>query len=324
MSPDVLIVGGGVIGLSAALACADAGARVSVLSGDAPPASLAAGGMLCPSFEAAHEGGRALARLGLESLALWDGFAERVSDGAPRTLDYRRSGVLGVGYPPGFLRGEPVAAPACVEAGNAVLVPREGQVDPRRLLGRLDAALTERGVGRHAGSVDVLIERNGRVEGARAGGRIVRAGRTILATGATSPAAFGLPPGLTVPIRGRAFATRLPGLPPLPGSGVLRSPSVYVCQKADGTLYVGATEEVRDGDAMLEGLWLEAGWLIPALRAAERLAVYDGVRPGTVDGLPVVEPDRSREGLFLALGHHRNGVLLAPLTAQRAAAWATG
>ena len=318
---DVLVIGGGVIGLSVALACAEAGADVVLLSGDAPPASLAAGGMLCPSFEAAHEGGRALARLGAESLALWDGFADRLTGGDRALIDYRRDGVLGVGYPAGFLQGEAVAPPAFVEATGAVLVPGEGQVDPRRLLTALGTRLAELGVRRRAGVARALIEEDAAVLGAKTDGGGVLAGRTILAVGA-SATGLGLPPGLIVPVRGRAFCATLPGLPAFPGSGVLRAPSVYLCQKADGTLYVGATEELRPAEAVLDGLWLEAGWLVPALRGAARAHVFDGVRPGTPDGLPVIRPDPARAGLFLALGHHRSGVLLAPLTAARAAAWA--
>ena len=318
---DVLILGGGVIGLTVALACADRGARVGVLTGERPPTTLAAGGMLCPSFEAAHEGGRTLAALGGESLALWDDHAARVTDGVPMVIDYRRGGVVGVGYPPGFLKGASLPVPQGVQADAAVLVPEEGQVDPRRLMTALDRRLTEIGVERHAVTATELLREGGRVVGAAAGGARFLAARTILATGAGTGLA---PQGLIEPVRGRAFAARLPDdvVFDLPGADVLRAPAVYVCRKADGVLYVGATEELRPADAVLDGLWHEACWLIPALRRAERLSVFDGMRPGTRSGLPVLRA--AEEGLFLALGHHRNGVLLAPVTAARAAAWALG
>ena len=319
---DVLVIGGGVIGLAAALACADRGARVTVLRGVRPPSALAAAGMLCPSFEAMHEGGRALAAMGAESLALWDGFAARVSGGDPRALDYRRDGALGVGYPPGFLGGAPCDVPGGIEAAGGVLVPNEGQVDPRRLLLALARRLHEAGAAMVEANADGLMREGARVVGALAGGEPTRADRTVLATGAAGQAGGLAPTGLIRPLRGRAFGARLaPGDHlALPGAGVLRAPTTYLCQKADGSIYVGATEETRPADAVLDGLWHEACWLVPALRRAARVAVFDGVRPGTEDGLPVLRAEAP--GLFLALGHHRNGVLLAPLTAARAADWA--
>ena len=316
---DVLVIGGGVTGLAAALACADGGARVVVLRGSRPPAALAAGGMLCPSFEAMHEGGRTLAALGADSLALWDAFAARVSEGDPTALDYRRGGALGVGYPPGLVGGRRCDVPAGIEAEGGVLVPGEGQVDPRRLMTALERCLRTASVRLSEGDAVTLLREGDAVRGAVTTDGTVRAARTVLATGASGGLA---PPGLLRPVRGRAFAARLaPGdRLDLPGAGVLRAPTVYLCEKADGTLYVGATEELRAADAVLDGLWHEACWLVPALARATRTGVFDGMRPGTDDGLPVLR--EGAPGLYLALGQHRNGVLLCPLAARRAAAWA--
>ena len=317
-SLDVLVIGGGVIGASIALACADRGLRTALWGGTAPPASAAAAGMLCPSFEAMHEGGDALVRLGCEALSLWDDFAARIA-GSPKDIDYRRGGALGVGFPPGLLRGVPVPVPRGVEAQGGVMVEGEGQVDPRSVLVALRVRLAEAGVRRIGGNALRLLTEGDRVVGAEGdeGGGAVLANRCVLATGMGGLA----PPGLLRGVRGRAFRVRPPEGFALPGAGVLRSPAVYLCEKADGTLYVGATEEERQADAMLDGLWHEASWLVPALRGAERLGTYDGIRPRTEDGLPVIGPDPDRKNLFLALGHHRNGVLLAPLTARRAATW---
>ncbi|WP_031552509.1 NAD(P)/FAD-dependent oxidoreductase, partial [Parvularcula oceani] len=310
---DVLMIGGGVIGLSAALVLARQGAAVTLLADERPGASHAAAGMLSPSCEGIHAGVRALRSLGRESLELWDGFAAGLSADPADELDYDRSGVLAVGFPPRALPGDPAPVPEGIEAPGAVLLPDEGQVDPRRLLRRLAAACLEAGVSCVTGQAGSLICENGRVAGARsvAGDRHL-ARRTVLATGAAS-----LDPTVSlVPVRGRAF---LIDAPPVSLPRVVRSPGVYLCPKAGGRLYVGATEEERPSDVAPAGLWHEACWLMPALRQAEVTATFDGVRPGTEDGLPIIRRSEWAEGLILALGHHRNGVLLAPLTAREVA-----
>ena len=93
--------------------------------------------------------------------------------------------------------------------------------------------------------------------------------------------------------------------------------------KPGRTLYVGATEEEaetsRAGRAAADGLWSEALWLAPGLRDAEVLDRFEGLRPRLPSELPLIGPHPGIERLLLAVGHHRNGVLLAPLTAQRIA-----
>ena len=311
--PDVLVVGGGVIGASVAHALAVRGAAVMLLADGAPGATMAAAGMLCPSFEAMQTGGRTLAAMGARSLALWDGFAWGLADDPARALGYDRSGVIGVGFPPAKLSGAPVPVPEGLEAGRAVLVEGEGQVDPRLLLTALEAACARAGVRRVRGRAASLITEDDHVRGtALMDGGVLRADRTVVASGAGA-----LVPGLAMhAVRGRAFLVRnTPGL-----TRVVRSPSVYLAPKPNGTLYVGATEEEegasRDGPAAPEGLWSEALWLAPSLRGAAVLARFDGLRPRTADELPVIGRHETLERLWVASGHHRNGVLLAPLTAQ--------
>ena len=318
-SSDVLVIGGGVIGLSVAHECARRGASVTLLSDGAPGASLAAAGMLCPAFEAMQTGGRALAGMGLASLGLWDAYAARLGDAG--TLGYERRGTVGVGYPPRALPGTPAPVPAGIEAGGAVLVAGEGQVDPRRLAGALARACGASGVRAARGRAARLTAEGARVTGAElAGGEVLSANATVAATGAGA-----LVPGVRLTgVRGRAFLVRNTlGL-----DRVVRSPSVYLAPKPDGLLYVGATEEEagasRDGPAAPDGLWSEACWLAPSLRGAGVLARFDGVRPRTEDELPMIGPHGALTGPVLALGHHRNGVLLAPLTAARAADAALG
>ena len=322
MRPDVLILGGGVIGLSAAHACAVRGARVTLVHDGAAGASAAAAGMLCPSFEAMQTGGRTLAALGQASLALWDDYAKTLADD-PMDLGYERPGVIGVGYPPGALPGPDAPVPPGIEAGRAVLVAGEGQVDPRRLLPRLAAACRAANVRFVTCRAERLIL-DGELQAARgalmADGTRIEAGLTVAATGAS-----GLVPGIGLErVRGRAFLVRnVLGL-----TRVIRSPGVYLAPKPGGTLYVGATEEEagtsRAGQAATDGLWSEALWLAPALRDAEIAERFDGWRPRLPDELPLIGRHPAIGRLLLAMGHHRNGVLLAPLTARRIADEALG
>ena len=309
---DVAVVGGGVVGSAVALEAARRGARVALVADDRPGASMAAAGMLCPSFEALHFGGAALLRLGTQSLALWDDFAASLADDPASALDYARDGVIGVAFAPRALPGDAVSVPEGIEAGSAVEVRGEGQIDPRRLLPALRRAADALGVTRVPARAEGLFEEEGRVVGVRLpGADAIRAGVVVLATGAAASDEADI-----VPIRGRAFAVAdAPAMP----SRIVRSPSVYLCPKSDGTLYVGATEEERDMPSAPDAVWHEACWLMPSLRHARIVGRFDGVRPGTRNGLPVVGRSARRQGLVLALGHHRNGVLLAPLTARRVA-----
>ena len=311
--PDILVIGGGVIGTSIAWRLAAGGASVTLLADGAPGATMAAAGMLCPSFEAMQTGGRTLAAMGARSLSLWDGFAAALADDPATALGYDRSGVIGVGYPAAKLVGAQVPVPDGLAAGQAVLIEGEGQVDPRLLMTALTEACERAGVGRVRGRAASLLVTDGAAAGAiLAAGGVLRAGRTVVASGMGA-----LVPGLGLhTVRGRAFLVRNTlGL-----TCVVRSPSVYLAPKPGGTLYVGATEEEegasRDGPAAPEGLWSEALWLAPGLRGAEVLARFDGLRPRTADELPVIGRHETLERLWVASGHHRNGVLLAPLTAQ--------
>lgn len=312
-STDILVIGGGVIGASVAWTLAREGAEVVLLADGAPGATMAAAGMLCPSFEALQTGGRTLAAMGARSLTMWDGFAGALADDPAAALGYDRSGVIGVGYPPSKLAGARVPVPDGLEAGSAVLIEGEGQVDPRLLMTALEAACDRVGVQRMRGRAASLLIRDRVVCGAnRSDGTALRAGRIVVASGAGA-----LVPDLMLhAVRGRAFLVRNTiGL-----TRVVRSPSVYLVPKPGGALYVGATEEEegasRDGPAAPEGLWSEALWLAPSLRGADVLAGFDGLRPRTADELPVIGRKEVLDGLWVAGGHHRNGVLLAPLTAR--------
>ncbi|KQS85646.1 glycine oxidase [Methylobacterium sp. Leaf361] len=347
---DVAVVGGGLIGLSIAWRLARAGRAVTVLERDTigAGASLAATGMLAPAAE--HEpGSDPLLPLALDSLRLWPAFRDALEAASGRAIDYRADGtlVLAVGrdeverlrfrfdlqrrsgleatWLPGseVRRLEPGLRPS-VTAG--IHCPLDHQVDPRLVMDALTEAC------RRAGAI--LVERTpvtaldwsgGRVTGIRAGDRVVAAETVVLASGAWSGEGGLLPDALALPVRplkGQSLALRTTAR-----TGTLAwmvwTEQVHMAPKSDGQLVVGATVEdcgfrpgVTAGGlyALLEG----ARRVLPGIEEMEVEAVWSGYRPTSDDDAPIL--DAIAPGLVAATGHHRNGYLLAPVTADAIAA----
>ncbi|MGU3450347.1 glycine oxidase ThiO [Methylobacterium sp. 391_Methyba4] len=347
---DVAVIGGGLIGLSIAWRLARAGRTVTVLERETigAGASLAATGMLAPAAE--HEpGSDPLLPLALDSLRLWPGFRDALEAESGRTIDYRADGtlVLAVGrdeverlrfrydlqrrsgldatWLPGseVRRLEPGLRPS-VTAG--IHCPLDHQVDPRLVMEALNEACRRAGV--------ILVERTavttldwsgGRVTGIRAADRVVAAETVILASGAWSGEGGLLPDALALPVRplkGQSLALRTTAR-----TGTLArmvwTEQVHMAPKSDGQLIVGATVEdcgfrpgVTAGGlyALLEG----ARRVLPGIEEMEIEAVWSGYRPTSDDDAPIL--DTIAPGLVAATGHHRNGYLLAPVTAEAIAA----
>ncbi|GIH97191.1 FAD-dependent oxidoreductase [Planobispora siamensis] len=361
---DVLLVGGGIIGLSVAWRAARRGLRVAVVDpAPAGGASHAAAGMLAPVSEVTYTE-EPLLRLGLASLARWPAFAAELAADSGHDLDYRAEGTLDVafgaddlaaldelaafmgklGLPFERLTGrecrrlEPMLAPA-VRGG--LLAPGDAWVDPRRVtrallsaLERLDVTMIHaRAAGlEHSGEAvtGVRLAPGSPASGPASGspgadpaGRVVPARRVILAAGAWSGVLEGLPPRALPPVRpvkGQIMRLRSPE-PILRRCvrGVVHGSSVYLVPRGDGELVVGATQEELGFDTRVTagGLWellRDARELVPGVTELEVADVVAGLRPGTPDNLPLVGP-ASPPGLSMATGHHRGGVLLAPLTA---------
>jgi glycine oxidase len=345
---DVVVVGGGIIGLAVAWRGASSGLRVAVV--DPAPgggASYAAAGMLAPVSEVTYTE-EPLLRLGLESLSRWPGFAAELAEASGHDLDYRADGTLDVafgsddlaalddmavfmgklGLPVERLTGrecrrlEPMLAPA-VRGG--LLAEGDAWVDPRRVTAALLSALGRAGVPvlreRAAG---VAVEADA-VRGVRlASGEELRAERVVLASGAWTGALDGLPPGLLPPVRpvkGQIMRLRSPE--PLLGHcvrGMVHGSSAYLVPRGDGELVLGATQEEMGFDTRVTAgaLWellRDARELVPGITELELAEVVAGLRPGTPDNLPLIGPT-ALEGLLMATGHHRGGVLLTPLTAD--------
>ena len=350
---DIAIVGGGVIGLTLARALLSEGASVAVIdAGDAaPPATLAAAGMLAPSFEFAGHGGDdtgaaggALYRLGSRGLASWPAFAAAREEETGVYIDYRGHGALGIAYDEQQTRrlAEQAALVASLggdvemisgdqaramepalsrEVVAALHAPADAQVDPRRLTAALKAWLAERRMTFIPGKATSAESRDGGFAVALETGEEIAADKVVLAGGAVSGLVSR---DLVFPVKGEATALGF-------GDGllarVIRAPGAYLCPKAEGRLVIGATEtrgrdDLSVDEAAVAGLKNHAVRAVPELVGAAELERWAGLRPGTPDGAPIL--GRDGEGRFLALGHYRNGVLHAPAAAEAMAALMLG
>jgi glycine oxidase len=346
---DVVVVGGGVIGLGIAWRAAQAGMAVTVV--DPSPgrgASWAAAGMLAPVTEV-HYGEQALLRLNLAAADRWPGFAAELEEAAGRRIGYRRCGTLTVardtddnaaiedlyrfqlrcGLEVERLRSrdcrrlEPGLAPS-VRGG--VLAPGDHQVDNRAMAGALLTACERAGVRLLAGRASGLRLDGERVTGVTVAGEASLAAATVvLAAGCWSRELGGVPTELLPPVRpvkGQLLQLRGPAADPLCRRNV-RGLEVYVVPRADGRVVVGATVEEQGFDTRVTAgavhdLLLAAFELLPDVTELELVETVAGLRPGSPDNAPLLGP-AGVDGLVVATGHYRNGILLAPVTAEAVA-----
>jgi len=330
-SPDVLIAGGGIVGLAVALRAAARGLEPLVLDAGEPGAWSVAAGMLAPATEAEH-GEDAQVRLGLESAARYAAFADELgvplreagtlvvardrdeAEALDRVHAYRVS--LGLQAerlrPTEARRREPALAPT---VRLALDVAGDRSIDPRAVV----AALRERVPVRHA-RVQALLTEGDRAAGVRlADGEELRAPQVVLATGA---ATVELPDAARVPVRpvkGQVLRLRDPGGPGLVERSI-RTLEAYLVPRADGRYVLGATMEERGWDrAVTAGgvfeLLRDLSEVVPGVLELELEEALTGFRPGTPDNVPAIGPG-ALEGLVWATGHWRNGVLLTPVTAD--------
>jgi glycine oxidase len=346
--PDVIIVGAGVMGLGIAWRLAQRGAGVTVFDRAAAGsgASYAAAGMLAVCGEA-EPGEQNLVTLGRLSQSSWPDFAAELEAASDLSVDLRREGTLivavtaaeqaRIGHHLAFQKslGLPVEWISAAEArqrephlapsiAGAVWSPHDHQVDNRKLAAALKVAATRAGVGirEHCGVAALLLE-NHRVTGvALADGTHIRGDVVVLAAGARSRTIEGLPSELRPPVRpvkGQMMALQMDADAPLI-SHVVRAHNVYMVPRRDGRVIVGATTEEKGFDTELTAggvlALLEAAWrLIPAIEELPIAEMWVGHRPGSRDDAPILG-QAPVEGLIYATGHHRNGILLTPVTAN--------
>ncbi|HWC41916.1 MAG TPA: glycine oxidase ThiO [Actinomycetota bacterium] len=343
---DVVVVGGGVIGLAVAWRAAGTGMTVSVV--DETPgqgASWAAAGMLAPVTEV-HYGEHRLLALNLDAAGRWPAFAAEVEEAGGHPVGYRPGGTLAVardaddnaaledlyqfqlrcGLEVERLRSrecrqlEPGLAPG-IRGG--VLAAGDHQVDNRALVQALLIACRRAGVGLLTGRVAELAVDRDRVTGVvLADGTRLPAGSVVLAAGCWSGglgglAAEALPP--VRPVKGQLLYLRGSASEPLCTRNV-RGLEVYVVPRGDGRVVVGATVEEQGFDTRVTAgavrdLLQAALELLPDAAELELLETVVGLRPGSPDNAPMLGP-AGPEGLVVATGHYRNGILLTPVTAD--------
>lgn len=359
MSPDVVIVGGGIIGRSIAWRLVQQGATVTVVdAGFDGRASWAAAGMLTPVTEA-YWGEEALLALTVASMRRWSDFATDLAGATGDDLGFDPSGVLAVafdvddvaviddlhtlhldhGLPSERLRSsecrtrEPLLAP---QVRGGLFAPEDGAVDPRRVLAALAQVGHEAGVGEVTGQVDRFhVGVDGRVTGVElATGDQLTAGTTVLAGGAWSSLVDPVPGAVSVPVRpvyGEVLRLRERTPDHAPRRTIralVHGQHVYLVTRRSGEIVVGATSLERGFETRVTAggtyeLLRDAQAIVPALAEAELVEVIAGLRPGTPDNAPIIGPS-GVDGLVLATGHYRNGILLTPITADTVAALVTG
>ncbi|MER5226955.1 glycine oxidase ThiO [Streptomyces flaveus] len=346
---DVLVVGGGVIGLVTAWRAAQRGFATALV--DPEPgggAAQVAAGMLAPVTEL-HYGEQTLLGLNLASARRYPEFAAELTEATGVDLGYRRCGALAValdaddraylrelhalqarsGLESEWLSGrecrrlEPMLAPG-VRGG--LRVDGDHQIDPRRLAKALVTACERAGVAFHR----VWAERLS-VAGDRAAGVITTDGteltadRVVLAAGSLSGRLAGVPDAVLPPVRpvkGQVLRLTVPKqyAPFLSRTvrAVVRGSHVYLVPRENGELVVGATSEEQGWDTTVTAggvyeLLRDAHELIPGITELPLTETRAGLRPGSPDNAPLLGPTEL-DGLLLATGHYRNGVLLTPVT----------
>jgi len=338
---NVLILGGGIIGLSIARQLARMGETCTLIDMGSPgqEASASAGGMIAPQMEA-HEPGPLL-ELGLKSRQLWPEFVAQLEKDAQMPIELRRFGALRVALEPAqaeelkqtaqwqkaqgltleLMSGnaartlEPNLSPDIL---TAVHFPEDLQVNPPLVIRALLAATLHAGVDIQRKRVQGIVEHQGRVVGAMVEGQRMEADQVIVASGAWSASLSGLPlPAQSVyPCRGQMVEVEVPR--PLFRHFIMAT-GAYAIPRTDGTVTLGSTMEKVGFDKSntvsgITHIMRMAQTYCPKLSTATFVRCWAGLRPATTDGLPVLS--KTPQGLILAVGHFRNGIAAAPMTAQ--------
>jgi glycine oxidase len=348
---DVVVIGGGTIGVAVAWRCAQRGLTVTVVDPDPTRGAWdTAAGMLSPITEL-HYAEEPLFRLGRASLAGYPAFVEELELVTGRQVGYLPCGTLSTAWDAADLAAQrdlhtfwrSVGAQAQLLPGAEVrqfepalaagipgglLAAEDHQVDPRRLHAALVTAAELAGVRMVRSSAELRFSLT--VSGVRLDdGSDLAAGTVVVAAGAWSGHVPGVPAHVAAPVRpvkGQTLRLRLPGPPRLEHvvRGSVRGHPVYLVPRPDGEIIVGASLEEAGFDrtpraGAIYELLRDAQTILPELGEAQFVEVCTGFRPGSPDNAPILGP-AELPGLVYATGHYRNGILLTPITADIIAA----
>lgn len=351
---DVAIVGAGVIGLTVAWSLARSGRFVTLIDPSlGSGSSYAAAGMLAPVTEV-HFGEAKLLDLNLAAASMWPEFVNSLHEASGLDIGYRRTGTvvvardlddrrelerlrefassLGVSLESvtsGEVRQlEPLLAS---DVRGGLWAPDDHSVDNRRLLDALHLAINSLGVTIARQRASALTMNNGRVTGVTLeNGTTIHANAVVVANGVWSAHLGGIPPHVAPPIRpvrgqilrlnrSRGSLTPAP-MPRTTVRGLVSGRHIYIVPRDSGEVVVGATSdevgyEYHVDAGAVWGLLNDARSLLPSLNEMAFVEACAGLRPGTPDNIAIVGLTEVK-GLLMATGHHRNGILLAPLTAH--------
>jgi glycine oxidase len=337
-SSDVLIVGGGIIGLAIAREAALAGLSVRLFEPGEPggEASGAAAGMLGAQLEAEHHD--PFTDLGLASRKLYDEFIASIREESGVDPNHRTQGTLVVACSPdeeemlerrftfqrearleverldrtAMLQHEPGIGRSF---GGGLMLPHDTSIEPPLFMRGLRLAAVRAGVDIRCGApVSRLLSKNRRVVGAEVAGEVWVSGTVVMAAGAWSGAIEGeaITPPPTSPVKGQIVCLEAE---PATLRHLLWTTGLYLVPRGDGRIVIGSTSERIGFDrsvtaGALSSLIDRAVALIPAFSGAAFHSAWAGLRPAVPDGLPVIGPGA------VACGHFRHGILLAPITAR--------
>ncbi len=345
-TPVVIVVGAGVVGCAIAAKLARRDCRVTVLDrlATGAEASSAAAGILGAGAECGRPG--PLYDLCKHSMDLWSDFATSLRQRVGFGFGWETCGAIEIAKDNDTAlalqaKGEQLAvadpgrAPRWHDARElrvrvpeladdirgGLLHPGDGQVEPALLTKALAIDAVRCGARLQTGRVvRGLLVQHGRITGVACDGDTLPADVVVVATGAWSQTLFG---GLRTrtlvrPQRGQLAEIEMQVPPMRP---VLTWQGGYAVPRRDGRVVIGATSEDAGFDKRVTAggllhLLAMATSVVPALAGGDLRGHWAGLRPMAADGLPLLGPHPQVEGLFVATGHHRNGILLAPATAQ--------
>jgi len=323
---DAIIIGAGIIGLTLAIELHKRGAKVLVVERGEPgrEASSAAGGMLVDSPLETHT---VLQPLATASARMYPEFAYELEVESGAKVDLRDQGAIVFPTEPWYESAGLESLlpsrlsemePALANASRPAFCLKERSVDPRGVTAAAIKTAKKRGIDFSSGdSVTAVNVTDGRATGITTIKTTFHAPKVVNCAGAWSgqigPHAFP-----TRPVKGQMLCLVSPSRELL--KHVIRAPEAYLIPRSDGRIIVGTTVEEAGFDkrtdvSTIQRLHRAAVALVPELRNAKILEDWAGLRPGTPDALPILGAT-STPGYYVATGHFRDGILLAPITAK--------